>query len=584
MSPLLFIHFDLTDLCVPKDSPLAQNESIFKLLVDHPYHAGFLIPSDATNFNKTCKKNEIYATGIEEMIDFPRVRESVTHITKEIGNIPEIVVINTQPTEKIIPPTKPYMDAFTAWYSAKYPTAKHNSISVKNDFFHYTSWFRTIKGKLPQILKNHDHYFWVTGGQLPSINLALFLNLLPMDTKFTAIGHDLINNSCFALKLTSELYETRLKKEILLFSSKCEYTAILNLAAGQEAVRIARVGSGLQTLDWSEIFTQKEFINRLIDGLDQPFEMDEGIDDFEEKEMDLSLPGSARASALLNEMRTKIDLLNDTDDSKSRPNKLVFIYLSAKIKYFKQQSYSDFLMRIFTMAEVLLLPELAPLISTGKILNIRLDDLIPDREAPKIIIASILSKNSWQEFVQNYIPYPYSWKIGSKQQPTFFLHRAIWECFFEKEPGFQKDTNILLKDALVYIDALRDIRNKVAHNLEGTGQDEILDSFITIDGDLKNPGRLFTPVNKTEYRLRYEEYERWVSLPSNETKIPEPVTDWSIDERKELRKLHEKNFFTLCDKYFGIYQEGVTYDQNFGFFDTHINPLIKYYLGINETP
>jgi hypothetical protein len=434
---------------------------------------------------------------------------------------------------------------------------------------------------LPEILKNHNKYYWVTGGQLPSINLALFLNLIKFDTKFTTIGHDPIGNDCFPLKLTSQVYEYRLKDELLSLSRRYEYAAILNLSNIGEVSTVAKIGNGLQALEWAESMVQKPFVNMLIDGLEHPFELDENEEDDNE---DLDLPVtevSAKTSALLNEIRKKIEDLNGIDD-KSRPHKLLAIYLSAKIKYFKQQSYSDFLMRIFTMTEVLLLPELAPLISAGKIQNIRLADLIPDKKASSITVTSILSDKEWQKFIQDYRPYPYDWKIGPKCQPSFFFHRAIWECFFEKDPCFQKDKNIILKDVLVYIDALRNIRNKVAHNLEGTGQQEILDSFIDIDGDPKKSGRLFVPINKIEYSPKYKKYEEWISLLPDIAQTLEPSTSWSDKEKEDLRKTHEANFFTLCDKYFGIHQEGIDYDKNFGFFDTHINPLIRYYLGITD--
>ena len=115
---------------------------------------------------------------------------------------------------------------------------------------------------------------------------------------------------------------------------------------------------------------------------------------------------------------------------------------------------------------------------------------------------------------------------------------------------------------------------------------EILDSLIDIDGDPTEKSRLFASINRTEYSLKYDEYETWLGKQRNnpESNDPKPGTEWTKDEKDKLRKLHESNFFTLCDKYFGIHQDDIPYDQNFGFFDTHINALIKYYLGITDNP
>ena len=74
-----------------------------------------------------------------------------------------------------------------------------------------------------------------------------------------------------------------------------------------------------------------------------------------------------------------------------------------------------------------------------------------------------------------------------------------------------------------------------------------------------------------------KEIKKWESV-----EVERSASEAKRKEKEDLRKTHEANFFTLCDKYFGIHQEGIDYDKNFGFFDTHINPLIRYYLGITD--
>ena len=594
MEPLLFLHLDLNDLCVPVDSSLVKDDGLKNLLVPHPYHAGFLVPSDTVSFCKSYR-NIFQQSNICSEIVFPRVQRAVEYIKEESSGFPRIIVLTTKPpkTSATIPATFPYLYFLRKWVSTAFKAdLMFDHIPIKASFFHYTSWFKTVKAKLPKLLCNHSKFYWVTGGQLPSINFALFLNLLPLDMQFAILGYDPIHNDCFPPKLTSDLYQSRLAREANSLSQKCEYTAILGFGVSEEIKRIARIGAALQTLEWNEASAQKPFIHGMIDALNQPFDIDDeyGEEDEEGDESNFDFPDEEgiEATALLNKILKQIDSLNPPNgfDEQARPHKLHTIYLSAKVKYFKQQNYADFLMRIFTMTEVLLLPELAPLIDNGRLENTQLNDLVPDKKKSKIIISSILEDVSWQKFIQEFIPYPYDWNIGSKSKPSFFLHRAIWECFFKKAPDFRKGRTLFLKDILAYIDALRETRNKVAHNLEGTGRNQILESLIDIDGDPTEESRLFTSINRTEYSLKYDEYEAWLEKQENnpEENDPKPETEWTKDEKNELRKAHEANFFTLCDKYFGIHQDDIPYDQNFGFFDTHINALIKYYLGITDNP
>lgn len=383
-----------------------------------------------------------------DLIDFPIIIPAIEYVLakhREINNL--ILVVTNQQQNADVSEYHKRKDTFelakllTQFLRKKYGSkvGKIKESYVSDNIIYHDSMFDAFAEKLsnhPFKFQQDDALYLFAQSGIDAINTALLLNCIEQYPQTVQLNKPENSPVAFPLTFPNKFYKRLLTGKVLHALENYNYAAIFDLNYAPEINHISKYAFARMTFDFDGA---KEQLAHLCT-------IDEGNRSF---------------------YTNLISYLDFTETGLQ--GKIVEMYLSAKV-LLKRYAYSDFLVRIFTITEIILKPKVMELL--GGEFDYSLRD---NHHAWNMLLES---KPELLDHLKNKVIYGGNLKFN---EPNKFVYKAIVD-YFNKENGIADDSFDNLFNHLLELSFLR---NQVAHGLIKVNETDINHALKKVKSNLE---------------------------------------------------------------------------------------------------
>lgn len=291
----------------------------------------------------------------------------------------------------------------------------HSGVVFYDDMF--TLFDDDFKNKNIFNFENNDNIILLAQSGIDAINIALLLNCIQYYPQAVQLHKPENTNRASELNFPHKFHRNLKKVRLLNSLENHNYSAIAELDYSKRANLFANYAFSRLIFDYDEAI---KYLSELSD-----------FDEENKKFYEIQI--------------RKLQFKRDPEKARQRE-----IYLSARI-LLKQKAYSDFLVRIFSLFEILLKPDIENLLN-GEIIYSE-----PDHEGWN----SLINKN------EDLIKYLEASKLGKKKlnfrTPNKYTYKAIRDFFIKNEHAEKTDKELQFNLLYKNLNVLADLRNQSVH-------------------------------------------------------------------------------------------------------------------------
>ncbi|MDD3687975.1 MAG: hypothetical protein PHE56_14595 [Bacteroidales bacterium] len=382
-------------------------------------------------------------------IEFPIIIPAIEYVLAQHKEINKLILVSTN-QEKIADVSDYHKrkDTFklakllNQYLRKKYGSkvAKIKDCYVNDNIIYHDSMFDAFAKKLadhPFKFQLDDSVYLFAQSGIDAINTALLLNCIEQYPQTVQLNKPESSPVAFPLTFPKKFYRRLLKGKVLHALENFNYAAIIDLNYSPELNAISKYAFSRMAFDFDGAKEQ----------LAQLCTIDEGNRSF----------------------YTNLMVYLDFKESDLQ-GKIVEMYLSAKV-LLKRYAYSDFLVRIFTITEIILKPRVIKLLNGDF-------DYTPndDHKAWNELLAAN------PELLEHLSKSAYGANFQLKyKEPNKFVYKAIID-YFNKKNGIADDSFNSFFNHLLELSFLR---NKVAHGLIKVNEADINQALKKIKSNLE---------------------------------------------------------------------------------------------------
>jgi len=382
-----------------------------------------------------------------EFIDFPILLPAIDYVLDKHEEIHNLILVGTnqelnadvsdfhkkKDTYELVQLVKLYVKK-----KYKPRVAKILECIVTNDIIYHDIMFDEFAEKLakpPFDFRQEDDVYLFAQSGIDAINTALLLNCIEQYPQTIQLNKPENSSVAFQLHFPEKFYKRLISGKVLHAIENYNYAAVFDLNYDEKVTLFSKYAFSRLTFDFDKA---KQYLGQLCH--EDP-----------------------------NNRSYYINLSNQLDFKETgMEGKLVEMYISAKV-LLKRYAYSDFLVRIFSLTEILLKPKVAALL--GGQIKYKASD----------------NHQQWNDLLAvkpDLLEHLKECKFGKKNLDISYPNKLVYKKivdFYDKKNNRSDASFDLLYN---HLSTLSDLRNKVAHEMIKVNETDINEALKKRKTDL----------------------------------------------------------------------------------------------------